>query len=244
MRTPVLGPAPLSSWTTSMRRSLLLLAAGLIVAGSTIPELAAAQRRPSDQQRQEQEAAKKKKRDSEWNDIQAPLPQLRNAGPCPYVKVLYDAARYVDFKDNREASSAVAYSGEIQGISAGCQYKDEEPIKVTMEVLFELGRGPEAQSDTKTYRYWVAVTKRNEAVIAKQYFDLPVKFAPGQDRVYATESINQITIPRASMTTSGANFEVLVGFDVTPQMAAFNRDGKRFRLNAGQTVAGNTNENK
>ena len=244
MRMPVLGPAPLSSWTTSMRRSLLLLAAGLIVAGSTIPELAAAQRRPSDQQRQEQEAAKKKKRDSEWNDIQAPLPQLRNAGPCPYVKVLYDAARYVDFKDNREASSAVAYSGEIQGISAGCQYKDEEPIKVTMEVLFELGRGPEAQSDTKTYRYWVAVTKRNEAVIAKQYFDLPVKFAPGQDRVYATESINQITIPRASLTPSGATFEVLVGFDVTPQMAAFNRDGKRFRLNAGQTVAGNTNENK
>ncbi|MDO9247675.1 MAG: Tat pathway signal sequence domain protein, partial [Phenylobacterium sp.] len=25
----------------------------------------------------------------------------------------------------------------------------------------------------------------------------------------------------------------LVGFDVTPQMAAFNRDGKRFRVNAG-----------
>ena len=93
-----------------MRRSLLLFAAGLIVAGSTIPEMAAAQRRPNDQQRQEQEAAKKKKRDSEWNDIQAPLPQLRNAGPCPYVKVLYDAARYVDFKDNREASGAVEKS--------------------------------------------------------------------------------------------------------------------------------------
>ena len=46
------------------------------------------------------------------------------------------------------------------------------------------------------------------------------------------------------MTTSGANFEVLVGFDVTPQMAAFNRDGKRFRLNAGSAVAGNTDENK
>ena len=244
MRMPVLGPAPLSSWTTSMRRSLLLLAAGLIVAGSTIPELAAAQRRPSDQQRQEQEAAKKKKRDSEWNDIQAPLPQLRNAGPCPYVKVLYDAARYIEFKDEREASNAVGWSGEIQGISAGCQYKDEEPIRVTMEVLFELGKGPQAQGNSKTYRYWVAVTKRNDAVIAKQYFDLPVTFPAGQDRVYATETINQITIPRASLTTSGANFEVLVGFDVTPQMAAFNRDGKRFRLNAGQAVAGNSSEDK
>ena len=48
----------------------------------------------------------------------------------------------------------------------------------------------------------------------------------------------------ATQTTSGANFEILVGFDVTPEMAAFNRDGKRFRLNAGTAVAGNTNENK
>ena len=38
------------------------------------------------------------------------------------------------------------------------------------------------------------------------------------------------------MTTSGANFEILVGFDVTPQMAAFNRLGKRFRPNAGATT--------
>jgi hypothetical protein len=229
-----------------MRRSLLLLAAGLIVAGSTVPEFAAAQqRRQSDEQRQQEESAKKRKRDSEWSDVQAPLPQLRNAGPCPYVKVLYDAARYVDFKDNREASSSVGYSGEIQGISAGCQYKDDEPIKVTMEILFELGKGPQAEGSSKNYRYWVAVTKRGDSVLAKEYFDLPITFAAGQDRVYATETINQITIPRATMTTSGANFEVLVGFDVTPQMAAFNRDGKRFRLNAGSAaVAGNTNENK
>ena len=228
-----------------MRRPMLLLAAGLIMAGSLAPEIASAQqRRPGEQQQQEQDAAKKKKRESEWSDVQAPLPQLRNAGPCPYVKVLYDAGRYVEFKDGREASNAVAYTGEIQGISAGCQYKDDEPIKVTMEVLFELGRGPQAQASTKNYRYWVAVTKRNDAVLAKQYFDLPVTFAAGQDRVYATDKIGQVMIPRATATTSGANFEILVGFDVTPEMAAFNRDGKRFRLNAGTAVAGNTNEPK
>jgi hypothetical protein len=227
-----------------MRRSLMFFAAGLVLAGSTLPELAAAQGRQNDQQRQQEEAAKKRKRDSEWSDIQAPLPQLRNAGPCPYVKVLYDAARYIEFEGDREASSAVGYTGEIQGISAGCQYKDADPIKVTMEILFELGKGPQAKGSSKTYRYWVAVTKRNDAVLTKQYFDLPVKFENGQDRVYATEQIGQITIPRATMTTSGANFEVLVGFDVTPQIAAFNRDGKRFRLNAGTAVAGTPDENR
>lgn len=230
-----------------MRRSLLSAICLMTAAAVAVPELAAAQRRPNDQQRQQQQqdAAKKKKRDSEWNDVQAPLPMLRNAGPCPYVKVLYDAARYVDFKEGREASSNVAYSGEIQGISAGCQYRDDEPIRVQMEVLFEFGKGPQATADSRTYRYWIAVTTRNQTVITKQFFDLPVKFANGQDRVYATEEIGQISIPRATATTSGANFEILVGFDVTPQMAAFNRDGKRFRVNAGgatTAAAGTTSE--
>jgi hypothetical protein len=48
------------------------------------------------------------------------------------------------------------------------------------------------------------------------------------------ESFDNIVIPRKDSKVSGANFEVLVGFDVTPQMADFNRTGKRFRANAGQ----------
>jgi len=219
-----------------MRRTSLLAVAVLIAAiAAPTTEAFAQNRRPSDADRQEQDAAKKKKRDEEWGDNQAPLPALRNAGPCPFVKTLYDAARYIEFKDDREASANVGYSGEIQNISAGCAYKDAEPIKVRLEILFELGKGPQAQGSSKTYRYWVAVTQRNKDVLAKQYFDLPVNFPAGEDRVYATDTIAEIAIPRASITTSGSNFEILVGFDVTPQMAAFNRDGKRFRVNAGQT---------
>ena len=106
-----------------------------------------------------------------------------------------------------------------------------------MEVLFALGRGPQAQGASKTYRYWVAVTDRNREVINKVYFDLPVTFPAGQDRVMYTDRLKGITIPRANNNVSGVNFEVLVGFDVTPQMVAFNRDGKRFRPNAGVATA-------
>ena len=219
-------------------RRLFLVAASLAAALTAVPLAAEAQgRRQDPDQQQRDEQAKKRKRDSEWGNNQSPLPPLRNAGPCPFVKTLYDAARYVEFKEGREASANVGFSGEIQGISAGCQYKDEEPIKVAMDVLFELGRGPQAAGSQKTYRYWVAVTDRNREVIAKKSFDIPVKFQPGQDRVYVTEKIGSITIPRAAITTSGSNFEVLVGFEVTPQMAEFNRLGKRFRLNVGQTAS-------
>lgn len=219
----------------------LLLAAAFAAALTTVSFDAQAQsQRQQDRQQEEQReaAAKKKRQADEWGDSRAPLPQLRNAGPCPYVKVLYDAARYIEFEGGREASAAVGYSGEIQGVSAQCEYKDEEPIRVSMEILFDLGRGPTAQGASKNYRYWIAVTKRNDVVIDKQYFDLPVNFPSGQNRIYATETIDRITIPRAQMTTSGANFEVLIGFDVTPQMAEFNRAGKRFRVNVGTDVAG------
>jgi len=223
-----------------MRRALTLVLSALIAAGAfTTPALAQG-RGGDDARRQEEEAAKKRKRDQEWNQPSAPLPQLRNAGPCPFVKVLYDASRYTEFKDDREAAANVIWTGEIQSLSAGCSYKDAEPIKVQVEMLVALGKGPQATGNGKTYRYWVAVTTRNQAVLAKEYFDLPVTFDSGSDRTMLRETISGIVIPRASIDTSGANFEVLIGFDVTPQMAAFNRDGKRFRVTAGapQAAAG------
>jgi hypothetical protein len=191
----------------------------------------------------EDQVAKKKKRDDEWNQPKAPLAQLRNAGPCPYVKVLYDASRYVEFKDGKESAGQTAYTGEIQGLTSGCAYKSNDPIKMQVQLLFALGRGPQANGDQKTYRYWVAVTERNKDVLAKEYFDLPVTFPQGVDRIYANQTLQTITIPRADEKVSGGNFEVLIGFDVTPEMAAFNRDGKRFRVNAGQTQQAQTQQN-
>ena len=103
-------------------RRLLLVAAAVVVAASTLPRLAHAQIDPGGSQQQDDDASKKKKRDEEWGDKQAPLPALRNAGPCPFVKTLYDAARYVEFKEGREASASVGYTGEIQGASGACSY--------------------------------------------------------------------------------------------------------------------------
>src|SRR5450432_4172986 len=182
---------------------------------------------------------KTRKRNEEWGagGANLSLPQLRNAGPCPYVKVLYDAARYVELADNSPSATAVGFTGEIENLSSACEYKSDEPIRVQARMLFEFGRGPRADASHKTYRYWVAVTDRDRGILDKQYFDLPVDFPAGTDRVEKNEDVFGITIPRADIKVSGANFEVLVGFDVTPQMAEFNRNGERFRVNAGEAQA-------
>lgn len=165
----------------------------------------------------------------------APLSRRAAAGPCPYVKVLYDAARYVELTGDRIAASNVGFTGEIEGLVSDCSYQSDQPITVEARILFNFGRGPQAQGDGRTYRYWIAVTERNRAILAKEYFDLPVNF-DGEQTATITQD-QTIVIPRAAATTSGDHFEILVGFDITPEMAEFNRSGSRFRVNAGTPAA-------
>jgi hypothetical protein len=216
-----------------MRRLLFL---GLAVALTTGGALRAYADSKSDQQdaqaqAQAEEDKKKKQKEKDWDTTPAPLPAVKNAGPCPFVKVLYDAARYVELKDNQEKADAVGWTGEIQDVRSACDYKGSEPIHLRMAVDFSFGRGPQAKGSSKDYRYWVAVTARNKMVLDKQYFDVVGEFRPGQDRINVTDRLQNVLIPRADAKVSGSNFEVLVGFEVTPEMAAFNRDGKRFREN-------------
>jgi hypothetical protein len=221
-----------------MRFSPVVLALGaLVVFQSTYADAQRGGGRGRDEQ-QDEDDAKRRKTDEEFSIANLNLPKLRNAGPCPYVKVLYDASRIVEFEGGKESMTAVGFTGEIQKVASICAYRANDPIQIKMRVLFEFGRGPKAVGGHKNYRYWVAVTDRNRSVLAKEYFDLPVTFASGHDREIITQDINDIVIPRAEAKVSGANFEVLIGFDVTPEMADFNRQGKRFRANAGEGASG------
>ncbi|MDE2357646.1 MAG: Tat pathway signal sequence domain protein [Alphaproteobacteria bacterium] len=216
-----------------MRRRLPLLAILALFAVSSLAAQAAYAQMGGGGGGSSDDEEKKKKLEEAFGGLNAPLPKVRNAGPCPFVKSLYDAARYVEFKGKTESFETVGFTGEIQNIDSDCAYAADQPIQVKAKIHFAFGRGPQADGRRHVYQYWVAVTDRNHAVLAKQEFTVPVEFPAGADRVDKTESVANIVIPRANARVSGSNFEVLVGFDVTPDMAAFNRAGKRFRPEAG-----------
>lgn len=158
-----------------------------------------------------------------------------NAGPCPLMGVLYDSSRTVQFANPGEERLAnVTYTGEIRGVRGFCRYVGDEPILLDIEIDMAFGKGPAAQSNAHAYRYWVAVTRRDIAPIARETFEIPVEFPRDGDRTARTLTLDGIVIPRANETISGANFEVLVGFELTPEQLEFNRQGKRFRIDAGQ----------
>lgn len=158
-----------------------------------------------------------------------------NPGPCPRAFAIYDASRIVEIGgDGAEKFGNVGFTGEIDKVRSLCRYYADRPISADLEIDFSLGRGPLASGETKTYNYFVAATRKNIDVLEKVVVPMTVTFPAGQDRVRVTETIDEIVIPRANDTTSGENFEIIVGFVVTPEQRAFNADGKRFRVSAGQ----------
>ena len=152
-----------------MRRVLTALAA-FSIAASVLPVAAEAQSQRQRQRGGQQQQASGDDAAPRRTPRIAPLRRRVNAGPCPYVKVLYDAARYVEIEGGRAAVANVGYTGEIEGVSSDCEYRENDPIRVDMNVLFNLGRGAQAAGDQRTYRYWIAVTERNTAILSKGIF--------------------------------------------------------------------------
>ncbi len=159
----------------------------------------------------------------------AQLDSRQNVGPCPVAAALYDASRFVEVGEV-ERHENVAFTGSIEGVQTFCRYVENNPITMEVDIDFALGRGPMAEGDRKTYQYFVAVTRRDRVVIAKETFPLNVDFRRGATQVRVRERVDGIIIPRATETVSGTNFEVIVGFELTPEQLAFNRAGKRFRM--------------
>jgi len=157
----------------------------------------------------------------------------KNPGPCPVAFALYEASRLVEFHGS-ESYVNVGFTAEIDKVRSFCRYVGERPIRADLTLDISFGRGPAATSDTATYEYFVAVTRKDIEVIEKEVFPITVTFPQGVDVVEVTEKVGEIIIPRANENTSGANFEIIVGFELTQEQIAFNAEGKRFRVSAGQ----------
>jgi hypothetical protein len=155
-----------------------------------------------------------------------------NAGPCPAVRVLYDAQRFVEL-DGPERFDNVGFTGEIAKVESSCRYIGSDPITISLQMDMAFGKGPKAASSTKDVVYWVSVTRKDLVPISRERYTQRFVIPAGTDRVALKSAITQVVIPRANKDVSGNNFEVFVGFELTDAQLEFNRDGKRFRIDSG-----------
>lgn len=153
-----------------------------------------------------------------------------NIGPCPAALVLWDAARKVEIH-GAEKYDNIGYTAELLGTRSLCKYFGSKPLTADLKIYMAFGRGPAAEGNTKEYKYFISIVRKDLAVIDKQEFSVKVHFKKGQSIVRRTEKFKKIVIPRAKDNTSGSNFEIIVGWVLTPEELKFARSGKRFRIN-------------
>lgn len=165
--------------------------------------------------------------------IGSALDSRQNSGSCPPAGAIYNASRIVGFANDQQVFSNVQFTGEVVDVRLFCRYAGTDPVRAEVEIDFAFGQGPAAAGDRHDYSYWVAVARRSGKVLHKQHFTVSADFSDGPV-VGETEVLQRIIIPRADESVSAANFEILVGFDLTEDQLQYNREGRRFRLNAGQ----------
>ena len=152
-----------------------------------------------------------------------------NIGLCPNAFVLADADRMIEF--NGEPSlQHVAWSAEIVDVRTSCRYAADRPIQASVEIDFAVGRGPAAEGQMTEIPYFVAVTRKNKALIAKSEYAVPVRVKGDIATVRFTEDIKRITIPRKDSDLSGGNFEIAVGLGLTKKQVIFNRSGQSLKF--------------
>jgi hypothetical protein len=105
-----------------------------------------------------------------------------NVGPCPPAHVLGDAGRLVEF-NGPEAYESVGFTAEVGQVRSACRYVGADPIDMELQIDLAFGRGPAAKDDSHVYNYWVAVTRRDIAVLAKEHYSIKVDFPKGANRM-------------------------------------------------------------
>ena len=119
----------------------------------------------------------------------------------------------------------IEYESEIVQVAPKCSYDRDGRITTVTTLSLIATRGPAAQSNDANFIFVVAVVDQNQHVLARERFESTLQFARSQRRAGVEEEIEEV-IPLAA-GLSGANYEILVGFELSQDQLDFNRDRRR-----------------
>jgi hypothetical protein len=140
--------------------------------------------------------------------------------PCPEVATVDDAAKLTRFAGEGRDLTDVAFEAEVGQLSGSCVTEDDV-IDVELQVQFIASRGPADKDRRADFRYFVAVARTDQTIIAREEFDSYIEFPGNQTRAAIVEELAQ-HIPRVSGET-GETYVIYVGFALTHEEVEFNR---------------------
>ena len=150
----------------------------------------------------------------------APGPQFAPA--CPTLSLLRDAADLSRYAGTGRDLSDLSLQARIAAVPATCTWAEgRTKVRATLQVTFDLTRGPAATSRQLEARYFVAVTK-GDAVLDEQDYTLAALFPPNTDRAQFSSNKIDLLLP-VSGAVSAAAYQIYVGFRLSPDELQANR---------------------
>jgi len=158
----------------------------------------------------------------------APIdPALVNTGPvCPVTAVLADAVTVTKLRPGTPAGplnpANVAFTAEMSQAMLDCDY-DPEQNSLVMDIEFAVKgtRGPAAMGPDPQLDFFVAVIDADNNVVTKSVFRASPAMAGRATNVF-TQNVANFSVPLA-MDTRPYDYEILTGFQLTPDELAYNR---------------------
>ena len=158
--------------------------------------------------------------------------QMQFSGPkvCPNTGVLKGTHYITAFDGNGMEANNVVYRAEIQNAASECEYDLNNRLiynDVGIRGLAE--RGPALTGNQAALPIFLVVTDPTGSVLIKRRYDVVVTFEDGQVREDFVQTVENLRLPITPDIT-GASYEILYGFQLSPAQVEFNETHDPVRL--------------
>lgn len=149
----------------------------------------------------------------------------KRPGACPRFLILGGANELTKFRPGpgRDPTD-VAFRATVADFTGTCEY-DKNTVRVNLYVVFDILRGPAPGSREAEFDYFVALPQFHPAPQGKQVFSVKARFDRDLPRLaYRDGVILAIPIKDKEL---GSNYEVYIGFQLSPEDVEYNRAHRR-----------------
>jgi hypothetical protein len=157
----------------------------------------------------------------------APDPALVDTGPiCPATAVLSDAVTVTKLRPGTPpgmpSPANVMFTAEMSQAKLECDYdRERNRLSIDIDFAIKATRGPAAQGSDPQLDFFVAVVDADNNIIAKTVYHGQPDMRGRMSNVY-TQSVGNYPVPLA-MDKRPYDYEILTGFQLTPDELAYNR---------------------
>jgi hypothetical protein len=145
----------------------------------------------------------------------------RRTAACPRFLILGGAEEVTKFRPGAGRDPTdVAFRATVSDFNGTCEY-DADKVRVKLYVVFDLVRGPANAARAANFEYFIALPQFHPQPAGKRIFTVNARFEGELQRVAYRDAID-LTIPVKEKEV-GADYEVYLGFQLTPEEAEYNR---------------------